>query len=467
MSYFVEDPIVQWVRDVETGLERHVSDYQRMDYWPLNKLRGRLSTEKVSGRCHLVCAVCGIELTLGSIKDFDGNPHRFHFIHGHDPDNCPQQNYSRLTKEQIDALKYAGVPESAAHKEAKAWLEASLVADPDFSLIAQEKIIQAPGNPRRWRKPDVQALWRNKLKVVFEVQLSTTYLHVITERRLFYQEHNILLVWVFRGVRNENPLMTQEDIFYTNNRNVFVVSEETVIASRKARQLMLECHWSDSSREATHRNWNSAQVPFADLHKEVERPEGQRVYFRDCEAVEARAARERQIAAIKPAYVDDEQYAFQQEFEAWWCDGERYKSAQDWDWFKLRFTDELHDRNIQVPFIGTKLERTLNAIYCAKAGKPVNSNQPTLLCEANYVVDNAPYALQSFLLALGVYKQAKTLWSQDPKKKFRKKYLALKQAKQDSPETAELYSRIKAFDEFINYLFPELYARLRQADQEA
>lgn len=52
-------------------------------------------------------------------------------------------------------------------------------------------------------------------------------------RRAFYLREGGLLLWVFKSFDMGDARLTQGDI-YNNNRNSFVVSQETLEASRRA-----------------------------------------------------------------------------------------------------------------------------------------------------------------------------------------------------------------------------------------
>ena len=45
-----------------------------------------------------------------------------------------------------------------------------------------------------WRRPDVRAVFEG-IPVAFEIQLSTTYINVIAQRREFYRREGGLLFW--------------------------------------------------------------------------------------------------------------------------------------------------------------------------------------------------------------------------------------------------------------------------------
>lgn len=87
----------------------------------------------------------------------------------------------------------------------------SLRCDPRFSEVKVEAIIK--GQDRvTWRKPDVQAIYEG-IPVAFEIQLSTTFLRVIAERRSFYQRNGGLLVWIFKPFDADRARLTQEGHF--------------------------------------------------------------------------------------------------------------------------------------------------------------------------------------------------------------------------------------------------------------
>lgn len=155
----------------------------------------------------------------------------------------------------------------------------SLSYDPDFSDIKPETVIKG-ADRKTWRKPDIQALWKGKLRVAFEVQLSTTFLEVIAQRRLFYKAENSLVCWIFRKFEKENALMTQDDIFHNNNQNLFLASEDTLKSSKQNKGLMLNCHWHEP--KINHNNilkeWNSKYVKFKELEYDIDK---QAIYYFD------------------------------------------------------------------------------------------------------------------------------------------------------------------------------------------
>lgn len=59
-----------------------------------------------------------------------------------------------------------------------------------------------------------------------------------------------MLIWLFKHFTEHDTRLTQDDVFYNNNRNAFLASKETLSASRATGRLHLECCWS----APTHQN---------------------------------------------------------------------------------------------------------------------------------------------------------------------------------------------------------------------
>lgn len=79
------------------------------------------------------------------------------------------------------------------------------------------------------------------LRLAFEVQLSTTFLDVVLSRREFYRSERAALVWVLPNFHPNYRRMTDDDILFGNNSNIFVVDESTAAASEAAGAFMIKC----------------------------------------------------------------------------------------------------------------------------------------------------------------------------------------------------------------------------------
>ena len=160
------------------------------------------------------------------------------FSHLHDSDDCDIKTTSQLSKEDIEARKYGMVSER--HKRLKSFISTYLENCADVSDVMVSKRVNSDIPYLNWRCPDVTALYKGK-KLVFEIQLSTTFLSVIVDRDIFYRLNNYYVIWVFNFDNEENKLTLEnllaKDIYYANKRNVFILDKEAMEKSQKDNKL--------------------------------------------------------------------------------------------------------------------------------------------------------------------------------------------------------------------------------------
>lgn len=191
-----------------------------------------------------------------------------HFAHKKDSDFChlkTDNNYSRL---EIQRVKYNGAKESPLHFETKNLIKKFIESNDDFSDIKVEKVLKSNSNYLEWKKPDISAKYGN-VKVVFEIQLSTTFLSVIVDREHFYKENQTYILWVFKNFEIEEfkQRFTEKDVFYSNNRNAFVLDNEAINLSQLNNDLYLLCYYQKPTiqdLELTH-TWESEYISFSQL----------------------------------------------------------------------------------------------------------------------------------------------------------------------------------------------------------
>src|SRR3546814_2783422 len=117
----------------------------------------------------------------------------------------------------ILARKFGLHKEGSLHKAFKQWVSDSLDADPSFQ---QTKLEERWWDMEhyKWRQPDVQTT-RGGKRWAIEIQLSTTFVHVIAERMKFYRENAGLMLWLFKDLDLEAFRLSEDDLFFSNNRN--------------------------------------------------------------------------------------------------------------------------------------------------------------------------------------------------------------------------------------------------------
>lgn len=258
-----------------------------------------LKLQLADGEPRYVCQYCEQPMVLASKKLRARKIERFFFQHEARNNACT--GIVGLSAAAICARKFGNSKESALHKQFKAWLLESMQADPTFSDVDPERRWRDIDGVR-WRQPDVQGV-RNGQRHAFEAQLSTTFLHVITARMRFYERNQGCLLWLFRDLDVAHFQMAEDDIFYSNNRNAFRVTEHTVAMSKSESRLALECVWYEPVAVGDGHSDQARRQPifFDQLQFDVSTSGVPRAYFFDYDAALAglkeRRKREREAAA--------------------------------------------------------------------------------------------------------------------------------------------------------------------------
>lgn len=445
-TYAVTDPEIPVVLEAATGTEFPVAEVIGDDFARVMRLRMDVATSNQNDRAMYLCPECFVPLSLLCRKE----RRRFWFKHTLEDGRCSAITRGELTQVEINARKYNGAKESFQHRRMKQWLAESLRASGKFTDIAQEQRWSGPITGT-WRKPDVSAMLGD-LKIAFEVQLSTTFLSVIAERRRFYLQERGLLFWVFAKFEEDGRRLTMDDVFYNNNQNAFIVSQSTRDASRASGDFILECAWAEPGY------WNGPPK----LHRELVSlsqltlvPNEQQAFFFDFTAASLkRKAEEKAEAASWPS-----------RFEEWWLaaasqhtslhDQERAVSAfplcapRDWDdWGMISLTPlRFYSEQLHLPVA------MLDCFYSAKHGKPVGINRKHFIEVAHYLAESYPRYLLWFRRALQVYDRAPLLKEQDKKGNWAKRVKAYLQDMRADPEKFAADQKHQLLFEF---LFPEL-----------
>jgi len=257
-------------------------------------------TRLENGQRRYTCLYCLESLSIrGSLERV------YHFAHPKNPGaECPYRSGYVLTKDQWDALKYNGAKESQAHKQMKAWLVESLSADRDVgpNTIIEDSRMQSWVDRSVWRKPDVRGSWRGKT-LVFEAQLSTTFISVIAARRQFYLQEGALLFWIFREamLAEEALRFSERDVFYNNNWNLFSVDAESVAASKRDGELKLWCRWQEPvlQQDSIQFKWHKKLVGMSQLTLDFDK---QRAYYFDFDTAHGKLEAELVARAELPPF---------------------------------------------------------------------------------------------------------------------------------------------------------------------
>ncbi len=433
------------ITDLDTGEPIDVSQFIRREtrlvIQDRNTMRSRYRTQPELP--WLVCSVCGAAVQLVSRTD-----RSFYFRHMPEEEDrgCPINTKGQHTPDEIKAMQYNGAKESLAHQRLKQIVSDSVRADIRFGEPSVERVWR--GMERKaWRKPDVQAVWDDK-RFAFEIQLSTTFLSVIVDRRDFYRAENGHLIWIFQRFDPQRTRRAEEDIFFNNNSNVFIVDQHTLRRSREAQRLALECWFAVPRMIDDHieDEWQRSEVFIDDLTFDLPR---QRVYFFDYEA--ARNELERKAITEKHSHL-------RSEFENFWREhGGSYSKDGLKIWGRLR--DSFQAVGVALPeyYETNPFSGVVSMMLSAKHGEPIGYRYQRLIEVTNIAFNSYKHYLYLFGWALKVYGHEASLAVQDSKGTWARRRRIIREAMQaQSPD----YERRTDYDSIILFLLPELQAHV-------
>ncbi|MBS7809240.1 DUF6035 family protein [Variovorax sp. PCZ-1] len=167
------------------------------------------------------CAICKLPLYLSRRQ---AGENRW-FVHDGKSEDCPWYEGHRLTPEQIKALIYRGQQEGKEHLRIKKFIAHWLGKNPAVSQVSQETTTFSEVVKGEWRRPDVKCLYGD-IPLVFEVQLSYTFLSEVIARDEFYRREGIFIIWVFCQFELNRAAVMDEAFF--NRRNLFVLDSDAM-----------------------------------------------------------------------------------------------------------------------------------------------------------------------------------------------------------------------------------------------
>lgn len=245
---------IDTVIDVELNEEIAASQFFSQPEINIFKMRTVLERAIYLKKPKYVCKYCGQMVKISGRK-YERGMARF-FSHLRDSDDCDYKTTTGLTKREIEREKYARCNESERHKFLKAEISKYLERTSGVTDVKVESTVMGNHPILKWRRPDVSAKYRGQ-DIVFELQLSTTFVSVITERDLFYRLNKTHIIWIFSFDENSQYLDSSntmtKDILYNSRLNIFVFDSEAQQKSEEAGELVLKCNWKkpDDSWEYT------------------------------------------------------------------------------------------------------------------------------------------------------------------------------------------------------------------------
>lgn len=168
--------------------------------------------------------------------------------------------------------QYNVAKETEEHKNLKNFIgdylrnDTNVIGEPQI-----EKVLKGKWTPTKWKRPDVRCKY-GEWDIVFEVQISNTWLSDIVDRDTFYTDNKTIIIWVFNSFDSCRPNQdtTKADIFYNNPEvNLFVLDKPAIESSEETNQLMLNCYYRlpevDYQKQVVSTTWKNQLVTLSDL----------------------------------------------------------------------------------------------------------------------------------------------------------------------------------------------------------
>ena len=238
---------IKEIFDLETGETLYAEEFFKKPIDELQKWRAIFQQCISQNNRRFVCPKCLEMIRISGRGDERGVPAIF--THKNDSVLCKKTTTGQ-SEEDINRKKYGLFGQSQRHKNLKQELYDSLRDRNSLLLgisnVEMEKRVYSTLPFFSWRQPDVQMEYQEH-KIVFEIQLSTTFLSVITERDTFYRLNDYYIIWVFNFDDNRKYVdlnnLAMKDIYFANKRNAFIFDDEARKWSRESGQLVLKCNW--------------------------------------------------------------------------------------------------------------------------------------------------------------------------------------------------------------------------------
>lgn len=220
----------------------------------------RLATKaRLDRRPRYVCGLCG-HAVYAPREGRSGRPYWKH--HPGASEDCSWWTGTPSGVDAVSGRQFDGAQESPLHAKIKNIVGELLEVDPRTkpeSVVIDEYLITDQGR----RRPDVRAVYSDA-PLVIEVQLATTQIPIIVQREDFYDREVYRLLWLTWNFEppaaNGRLLSSFEDIFYSHNKNLFSMDNETIHLSRQRKEIVLRAFWVDKNL------WKSKLVGLHELN---------------------------------------------------------------------------------------------------------------------------------------------------------------------------------------------------------
>lgn len=235
---------VQLAIDTETGERIAANDLLALSEADFSAMRRLAMAQRIARRngttdARYLCAICKVPLWLSRYNHDEGN--RW-FTHDEPSNACPWYEGNKLSPDQRRALIYRGQQEGKEHRRLKEFIASWLEREPGVTNVDRELVTHGQVLKGEWKRPDVQCVKDGK-RIVFEIQLSYTFLSEVIKRDDFYRQEGIFIIWVF-GFFDLRRATVRDEAFF-NRRNLFVLDATAIEETSKRGRLTFNGHFQN------------------------------------------------------------------------------------------------------------------------------------------------------------------------------------------------------------------------------
>jgi len=237
---------IKWIYDAENNKYFEViPHFFLQEESLLIELRYRLEDYCTNhqGKPKFVCAICYEPVKLSGASGERGKVNSF--VHSNDNVNCLIQTRRKINARYfIESHLYQNSASAYSNKIIRNQLAIFLPNTPEVTSFFEEPIISYNFNFAIWRKPHFSCIYKGH-QLVFEVQTNPSTIKVISSRNLFYRKQKSFIIWIFDDTFASSESLSLKDIFYANNRNLFVFDKIAQEKSNSTNQLWFKCIWEE------------------------------------------------------------------------------------------------------------------------------------------------------------------------------------------------------------------------------
>lgn len=410
---------------------------------------------------YLVCAFCNQEIIHSGRPNLKKAEITNFFKHYKDTLDCPIITKHKYSQIEINAMKYNGAKESFRHKELKNFIYNQIKKDDRFKNEAMERVVKSFKEKKLWRKPDVSSEFLDK-KIVFEIQLQTTFLNVIRDREDFYKSNETYIMWFFNNTNVEKFRFSEKDIFYANKSNAFVISNETMKLSIKENKFLFYCYYQIPymSNDKINYKWIDKLITIDDLKFDNE---NYKVFYYDLDVEEEKLKNDilknkilsKQKNKQKEKETETETEKEKENIELkynFWFDFEQLDIYSDFNNINNKYSNNIFNTKIT-----KELAVMIYSLYSLKKKKIYGFNFKSFNSLSNNLLEHYKQFSYIFLWAIEIYGLKEFILKNDKNGYFQKKIERYKTERSKNRD----YIQENKYNKMLSILFPELKEKLK------